>query len=71
MRFKQDATSGKYRKRVEDPTTRSGFRIEYSYVEINTLEELMEYVKKEKHPIIITESFDGEAQLETYDDYRE
>ena len=47
-------------------------------IEINTIEELIEYVKKEGHPVIINESvFAGDNQkdvkwsLETYDDYRE
>ena len=47
-------------------------------IEINTLEELLEYVKKEKGPIIISDSVfaddhqkDVKWALETYDGYRE
>lgn len=71
MKFKQDSVSDKHQgKRIEDPNEKRGFRIEYSYVDINTLEELLEYVKKEGHPVIITD-YDDIPELETYDDYRE
>lgn len=71
MKFKQDSVSEKHQgKRTEDPNAKNGIRIEYSYVDINTLEELLEYVKKEGHPVIITD-YDDTPELETYDDYRE
>ena len=37
-------------------------------IEINSLEELMALVKKEKEPIIV---MDDPPRLEIYDDYRE
>jgi Holliday junction resolvase len=43
------------------------------YVEINSLEELIEFAKKHEHQIILTPSLDGSElnKIEIYDDYRE
>lgn len=65
MKFEQNSCSQKYDSKP--------------IIEINTLEELLEYVKKEEHPIIIAHSIMEDKNkekgckysLETYDDYRE
>lgn len=39
--------------------------------EFITIEELVDYMKKEGDPIIMSITNEGKLRLETYDDYRE
>lgn len=52
----------------KDPTSPNWIK---TYIRIDTLAELIEFLNKIDTPIIISGSADDEYELEIYDDYRE
>jgi len=73
MKFELSSVSDRYSICWEDTKP-----CKCKVLEISTLEELLDYVKKEKSPVIITDYVfqekhlkDVKWQLETYDGYRE
>jgi len=70
MKFEQQSVSDKYEHWTKTPDE------EAHYIEINTLDELLEYVKKEKHFVIIQNYVFRKSKgvrwsLQTYDGYLE
>ena len=79
MKFELTSTSNRYPTCWRnDENTNNKEPCKCNILEVNTIEELLEYVKKEKYPVIISDDVfakdhqkDVEWSLETYDGYRE